>query len=639
AEASPLLAGVSFARRNDRMRMTWGNAEAAQLDILTRALASGAMEVELTETDLQRLENPERPPMLDAFHAIVTVTESRVVLHAAMGPSGARMLGRFCHTDDAIRASVEQHLRAEEALRPDAIFAELVHLPAGRVGNILARPVLREYEIPFLGSSGAPRDRQISVDDLMVMVSGDQIRLRSKSLDREVIPRLSTAHNTMAESLGVYRFLAALQRTIGLRWDWGPLDTAPFLPRIVSGRVVLSRARWHVGFEEFGPIAKASGAERYRLAQRLREERRMPRYVMLTDNDQELLVDFENTLSLDAFLDLVRRRQELLLTELYPMPDELCARGPEGRYFHELIVPFTRRPAVVAAPVREEAKAPALLIARTFPPGSEWQYVKLYTGTATADRVLLDEIAPLAREAVATGAARRWFFIRYADPHWHLRVRFHGEAPGLTAAIRRLVDSGAVWKVQYDTYEREIERYGGPEAIELAEEIFYRDSEAVVSLLASCDGDTGADDRWRFMLAGIDRLLADFGYDLAARLRITESSRDAFARQFQYEALRERLADRFRNERATLDRFLDDPIYALDHRSSYITPIARELLTHTRLTMPVSAIVPSLTHMYVNRLARSAGPEHELVLYDYLVQLYRSRIARAKREGARLVAS
>ena len=36
-----------------------------------------------------------------------------------------------------------------------------------------------------------------------------------------------------------------------------------------------------------------------------------------------------------------------------------------------------------------------------------------------------------------------------------------------------------------------------------------------------------------------------------------------------------------------------------------------------------------IIHMFVNRLSRSAGPEHELVVYDYLVQLYRSQLARS----------
>lgn len=668
AEASPLLAGLSLRRRGDGMSLPWGNSESTLLHILTRALTDGRTEVALTEDDAKRLENPERLPLPDAFHAMVTLAagssdaiergDFRLLMHGGMGPSGARMLGRFCHIDDAIREGVARHVAAEEALRPGAVFAEIVHLPAGRLGNILARPVLREYEIPFLGRSGAPRDRQIPLDDLVVTVVGDQIRLRSKSLNREVIPRLSTAHNTMGESLGVYRFLAALQRGIGLQWDWGALENAPFLPRVVSGRVVLSRARWRVTAAEIRPIASASGADRYRLAQRFREERRMPRYVVLSDGDNELLVDFENTLALNAVIDLVRNRAELTLTELYPAPDELCAEGPEGRFFHELIVPFTRRP--VASPVSlADRKAPALPIARTFPPGSEWLYAKLYTGTATADRVLQEELAPLAAEAVASGAAHRWFFIRYADPNWHLRIRFRGDPrmlrehvrPALEAAGQRLLDAGSIWKMQFDTYEREVERYGGPEAIDLAEEIFFRDSEAVLAMLESCSGDAGSDQRWRLMFAGIDRLFADFDLDLATRLQLSEASRDNFARQFQYESLREHLAQRFRKERTALQRMLDESlsadidsgIAALKQRSNAITPIARELLSRERrghLRLPVKAIIPSLIHMFVNRLSRSAGPEHEMVLYDYLVQLYRSQIARVgKTAVARLVAS
>jgi len=111
------------------------------------------------------------------------------------------------------------------------------------------------------------------------------------------------------------------------------------------------------------------------------------------------------------------------------------------------------------------------------------------------------------------------------------------------------------------------------------------------------------------MLAGIDRLFADFGLDLAGRLQLAERSRDAYARQFQYESLRDRLADRFRGDRTSLARMLDGavPVPALDQRSAAIAPVVR---------------------MFVNRVSRSAGPEYELVLYDYLVQLYRSRMAR-----------
>jgi len=653
AEASPLLAGLPLQRLGETSGFMWKNEDAALMDLVVRALAEGRSEIEIGDDDLPQLEKSARPPMPEAFHAMAVLCaksaeavergEFRVLLYGGQGPSGGRMLGRFCHSDAAIDEGVRKHLADEEALHPDAIFAEIVHLPAGRIGNVLARPVLRGHEIAFLGRSGAPQDRQIAVQDLMVTVSGDRIRLRSRSLDREIIPRITSAHNTSSESLGVYRFLAAIQPPVGMQWDWGAMDLAPFLPRVTRGRLVLARARWRITAAEIRPIADAVGAERYRLAKRLRETRRMPRYLSLAEGDNELFIDFENALTLDSVIELVRNRPEVMMTEFFPSPDELCAEGPEGRFFHELVVPFTRRAAESPMPL-ESRTAPSLLVRRTFPPGSEWLFAKLYTGTATVDRILCEDVAPLAQEAVASGAARRWFFIRYGDPSWHLRIRFQGDPrvlrervqPALESMAQRLIDSGAAWKLQFDTYEREVERYGGPEAIELAEEIFHRDSEAVAALLPSCTGDAGADLRWQFMLAGIDRLYTDFNLDLPTRLRLAEHARDAFTQQFHFDSLRDHLSTRFRTHRASLQQLLDAPIPALDHRSAAIAPIARDLLTR-RLHIPIDAILPSIIHMFVNRLSRSAGPEHELVLYDYLVQLYRSLIARErKRERGRV---
>lgn len=654
AEASPLLAGLPLRSQTERPRLAWNQSDGALLQLLVRALGEGRMEVELDDDDLKRLKNIDAPPLPDAFHVMATIAAAspqavergdyRVLAHFASGPSGARMLGRFCQADAAIREGVAEHLAAEEALRPDAVFAEIVHLPAGRLGNILARPVLRGYEIPFLGRSGAPEDAQIPLSDLLVSVSGNRVRLRSRRLGREVIPCLTSAHNTSGESLGVYRFLAAVSRGLGMPWEWGPFESVPFLPRVVSGKVVLSRARWRITGAMFQPVAATSGAARYRAAQRFREQHRLPRYVVLTDADHELLVDFENVLALDAVIELVRNRSDFVFTELYPAPDQLCATGPEGRFFHELVIPFAKRADAAAAAQTSPVvrKSPAPLVQRSFAPGSEWLFAKLYTGTGTADQVL-QEVGRVAADAIAGGAADRWFFIRYSDPRWHLRIRFHGDPqelretvqPALQAAGGRFLEAGLAWRVQFDTYEREVERYGGPEAIDLAEEIFFRDSVAVLELLDACSGDAGSGMRAPFLAAGIDALFRDFGHDLAARLRLAEVSRDLMGKQFQYEALREPLASRFRRDRVAFQRVLDDPPPALQRRSEAIAGAAAKLIAlerRGRLQMPLEAILSSVVHMFVNRLSRSAGPEHELVLYDYLAQSYRSMLARgAKR--------
>src|SRR5439155_1559493 len=172
------------------------------------------------------------------------------------GPPAGVLVGRFCHGDPALEAHVRASAAAEEAQEPDAIFAEVVHLPEGRLGNVICRPVLRSAEIPYLGAAGGPPEAQIPVSDLLVSVAGDRIVLRSLSRGRRVVPRLTSAHNFRAlDALPAYRFLGTVQQdgTDEARWEWGPLASAPFLHRIRAGRIVLSLARWTVREERWAP--------------------------------------------------------------------------------------------------------------------------------------------------------------------------------------------------------------------------------------------------------------------------------------------------------------------------------------------------------------------------------------------------
>ncbi|PYV43187.1 MAG: Lanthionine biosynthesis protein LanB, partial [Acidobacteria bacterium] len=125
--------------------------------------------------------------------------------------------------------------------------------------------------------------------------------------------------------------------------------------------------------------------------------------------------------------------------------------------------------------------------------------------------MLRDVVTPLTEALGQSGAADSWFFIRYGDPDWHLRLRLHGvperlqaEAlPALQAAVAPLLKEGQIWRMQFDTYEREVERYGGTEGIQLAERLFHVDSEAVLEIMELLEpGDAGLDERWQLVLRG-----------------------------------------------------------------------------------------------------------------------------------------
>jgi hypothetical protein len=56
----------------------------------------------------------------------------------------------------------------------------------------------------------------------------------------------------------------------------------------------------------------------------------------------------------------------------------------------------------------------------------------------------------------------------------------------------------------------------------------------------------------------------------------------------------------------------------------------RELAGEGRLGCRLPVLAESYVHIFLNRLFRSENRVHELVIYDYLAQLYARRIARAK---------
>ena len=628
-DASPLLRELEFPSAA-KETAPWAEREKFLLQKLGETLARGAEEMVLEARDLEGLAAKDPLPLPDAFAVMAAVASSseealtagdfRVRLDYATGPSGARLLGRFCHADKTLEEEVARHLAAEEALRPDAIFAEIVHLPQGRAGNVLARPILRQHEISFLGSGGG--EFQIPVSDLRLSVRQGRFVLRSARLEREIIPRLTSAHNFSFASVGLYHFLALLQGqgvASQCGWSWGVLESAPFLPRVATGKLVLSRARWRLHKDEIKTLTDPVGAARYRAVQAWRKLRRLPRLALVAEGDNEFPIDFDNVLSVETLLHLMKGRDGGVLLEMFPGPDQLCARGPEGRFVHELIVPFVRKPEPTE---QDHAETPItvhrspITISRTFPPGSEWLYAKFYCGEATADHVLREVVRPVTARALESGAAQQWFFIRYGDPDWNLRVRLRGAperlltevAPAIHAAVAPLLRDGRAWRVQFDTYEREVERYGGMVGVELAEKIFHVDSDTVLEILEKLEpGDAGLDERWRLALCGTDLLLDDLQLGAEAKLVVLQAVRASFAREFRAQTkLRKQIGERFRKERKDLEALLDASkesestlaagLKILCRRSERLAPIMAELracAAENQLAATLAELAPS----------------------------------------------
>jgi thiopeptide-type bacteriocin biosynthesis protein len=271
----------------------------------------------------------------------------------------------------------------------------------------------------------------------------------------------------------------------------------------------------------------------------------------------------------------------------------------------------------------------------------------MYGPASAADRLLTGPITDLHRRLRDAGLVDRWFFIRYADPDRHLRVRFHGRPrellrevmPALHEAMEPALETGDLYRISIDTYEREVERYGGIEGVELMEEIAEADSVAVLALLA---GRLSAVERRHLAAMSVDALYAAGGLDLNARERCSIALRASRSREFKSVLLaREERVER--EQVAAAVGSLTDPdgsaaVRVLRARSERLGPIlerVRALEERQRLERPFEEVISAHAHMAINRLLPESGGFDELRVHDALARLYASARARESRQSGR----
>ncbi|WP_422089455.1 lantibiotic dehydratase family protein [Tenacibaculum ovolyticum] len=307
--------------------------------------------LKLTEQDFKNFECnwDDLPDTISYMVEVIDEEEiQKIRFKGGGGSSAANLFGRFCHGDKQLYEYTKKIIETEKEINVDKILAEIVHLPESRVGNVLMRPSFREYEIPYLAKSLKKKDKQINLDDLMISVVDNQkILLRSKSKNKEVIPHLTNAHNFSNNSLPVYHFLSDMQMQGirgGLGFNLGPFaDSYEFLPRIEYLDLIVHDATWNLSKQHIEPILSVinNDDEFLNEVKIFRKKMKIPNYVMLTDGDNELLINFNNITSSRMLFETVKKRARFKLTEFLFNESNCIVKDINGaKYTNQIIVSF-----------------------------------------------------------------------------------------------------------------------------------------------------------------------------------------------------------------------------------------------------------------------------------------------------------
>ncbi|MGG6448284.1 lantibiotic dehydratase [Pseudobacillus badius] len=558
-----------------------------------------------------------------------------IILSPMLGSREAgQTFGRFMDMigPDILEKFKNTHRELQKRKENSSVLVEASYLSASlRTNNLTLGEKYRDYELT-LGSNSLNTDKKIDITDIYVVATSTHLYFKSKKLNKEVI---FTGGNMLnyQNSPSIYKFMREVSESRITHWN--PLDKnflidLPYIPRIKYRKTVLSPARWkfskQIAESEFLSDSDAKWIESF---QEWRSKWKIPRYVFMTFADNRLLLDLENSYSLLEIKNQIKKTPSIQLIENIALNKKGINDGfgwvqgkNNERFTMECVVPVVKKKEFLSNPSLDMKKiqrsASNIDKNKLFKlPGSDYFYAKLYVPLELHDKFIINELLPFATEMIGDKAIDNWFFMRYKDSKDHIRLRFKGDPKILSTRLfnnfnyyaHKWFEKGLLKRFAIDTYEREINRYGGPRLIEMAEEFFYRDSQVTIESMGLYNSKNLDLPKEALASISIVDFLHQTGLTYEEQLGFLERfvSKNDFIEE--YRAYRKKLveiSDPYRNWQGLLKH---DPVKSLHKNLVWRGAILKEYFEQIdELEMLKEAwnskvsILNSLIHMHCNRL-------------------------------------
>lgn len=604
----------------------------------------------IEDSDLQKLMTNQSGSHPSSISVVFRTVNEFVFIEEAGGVTASALSARFSQFNPKLKQSLSDLVKIEEKSNPDVIFAEIVHNCDSHVANVERRPTFREYEIPIFSSSTLPEERQISLNDLWVSVRNNEILLWSKRLRKRIIPRLTSALNFEKSELPVFRFLCELQHQhLRSSFHFELSHFFPdlsFYPRVQYKNSILSLSSWHFDKNFIDKFFKQhKGYSLMEIMKELAIDLNWPRYISINRYDNYLVFDTYNDDDL-IFLEQMLRKEDKITIKEFPFTNQVhkvskhpyCERIKQYftyLYHHEKIY----------EPISPELHGQVVKpVVRKFPPGSTWSYFKVYCHPAGANSLLLAHIIPLCNRWLGSGFLNQWFFVRYKDPEFHLRIRFNTDPihsgliiRSLNKCLSPLIEIGFIADFQLVTYEREIERYD-TEIMDQLESCFCASTMLITKFLENASNSIQPIVFFEIAYCSVDVLLDVFSNDLMGKIEFLGILYKNMELEFDISKQnRDQLRRRFREIRnGGRSEIMGEIIekYKIEHEFNIFRYLHKQVFAICKNWPPLKRdeLVADLIHMHLNRLFPDSPRKNELIVYYCLWRHYQSHLGRLQHD-------
>lgn len=618
--------------------LQWSRVHAMLLEKMQLSTDIRTAGIRLEEADLAGFDIGSQT-IAPGFSALFRPMDNAVFIETAGGATATALLGRFGLFDEAVGNALQAISDNEVRNNPGVVFAEINCVQELHAANVEQRKICYPYEIAVASFPAGPAGGVIALSDLWVSVRGNRILLWSEKLDREVIPRLSSAYNHSRSHLSVYRFLCDLQYQ-GLRTHFS-FDLSHyfphlrFYPRVTYKNAILSPATWMPEQAALDVISAAPPKEGPALLGAYLESLELPVWIGLGRGDQQIVYDRTCPGDLELLLEALGKTNEPVFREFPFIEAGSWVSDRAGnrflpQYLGTLFTPEQRYPAVA---YRHDIHKALYDKQRE---DSNWIYLKVYCHPGNCFEILKTVAALITEKLCRDLLISRFFYVIYQDPGYHLRLRMHSNSDRARAsslllledALRPLYQNGMIAQMQMDTYQKELERYGAGN-MELVEAVFSADTFWIMdglhyNLIAP-------EPEFVKVVASVSLILEAFGLDTAAQQSFCGQVFESLFEEFGGgKALILSLNEKYRTLRPRLATELAPVSGQLQELATYqeLSGCIMALVHHNNLSLerPAEALCADIVHMHLNRLFSERPREQEMVCYFLLQQQLKRRL-------------
>lgn len=461
------------------------------------ALLNNKDTIEIDDLELEKLNlNSNRfdhiPDSLE-INLFLKMHDGKKVYY--LGPNlgsiaAGKSFGRFSYMCDKSDEFFETLNKSYKNILNDDnyILCELSYLSKNiRNSNVTRNITKSDYEISLFTNSSKNYKNSLDLKNIFIGIENNKFYAREKISNKKII---FSINNMLNPNLApdVIRFLYEIMFQDQIMWYDFPWDKifidSIYLPQIKYKNFILTPEKWKIRLDLLGLNKKSTFIEFKNAFKQYKEKYRVKRYFYITFSDNRILIDSNNDILLRILFNEIKNTEVVInSSENY---EEIVTYNNE-HYVSEFIIPLIRQykfdKKINANNEINKLDSNINNMSREISPFDNWLYFKLYGVTSRENEIITEYFEKFLNKLINNNLIKKYFFIKYVDPEYHIRLRINADKknllelyPQISVWLNELKSNGLIRKYVIDSYNREIERYGGENLIDYAEDIFSVDS-------------------------------------------------------------------------------------------------------------------------------------------------------------------